>query len=111
MTIANLCLIAYCTNACDLFERSGFQVLCGRDIGPHFERASVVPHAIAVYRGAYLLRPTDSGVNSTRALRHAFADVPVPKLVDPVPSDREQEILGDCGVNISDGGVSGLVSF
>jgi arsenate reductase (thioredoxin) len=89
-----------CTNMCALFERSGFQVLCGEKYGRISDVLPVVPHAIVVrVDGAcHSADELRSEFHAVQALRRAFADIPVLMLVDHVPSDREQEILKDNGV-------------
>ena len=61
----------------------------------------VVPHAIVVRvdRACHSTDEPRSEFHSVQALRGAFADIPILMLVDHVPSEREQEILKDWGVN------------
>ena len=90
-----------CTNMCALLERSGFQVLCGEKYGRIADVLPVVPHAIVVrVDGAYHSADEPrSEFHAVQALRRALSDIPILMLVDHVPSDREQEILKDWGVN------------
>ena len=89
-----------CINMCALFERSGFQVLCGDKYGRTQETLPVVPDAVIVRvdgnRLAGSIRPEFRAVE---ALRSALAEVPMLVVGDRNPSEDEQQILNNCSTS------------
>ena len=86
-----------CTNMCALFERSGFQVLCGEKYGRTPESLPIVPDVVIVRvdgnRQAGAVRPEFRAV---QVLRSAVGKVPILMVADRIPSEDEQQILKDC---------------
>jgi arsenate reductase (thioredoxin) len=89
-----------CINMCALFERSGFQVLCGDKYGRTPETLPIRPDAVIVRvdgnRHAGSVRPEFRAV---QALRSALAEVPMLVVGDRSPSEDEKQILKNCSTS------------
>jgi protein-tyrosine-phosphatase len=88
-----------CRNMCTLFERSGFQVVCGEKYGRAVEERHILPDGIVVrVDGAHQsndeLRPEFRAVQALQADR---PEIPILVLVDHRPSDLEQVAMNNCG--------------
>jgi arsenate reductase len=86
-----------CTNMCALFERSGFQVLCGEKYGRTPESLPIVPDAVIVrVDGTRQVGDVRPEFRAVQALRSAVGKVPILLVADRIPSEDEQQILRDC---------------
>ena len=89
-----------CMNMCALFERSGFQVVCGDKYGRAPELWPVMPHAVIVRvdgpRPILGVRPE---FRTVEALRSALAKIPMLVVGDRIPSGEEQKILNNCAAS------------
>ena len=90
-----------CTRMCALFERSGFQVICGEEYGRAPDLLPVTPHGIIVRVDGSsdspdVVRPAFQAV---KAFRVSLAGIPILMLGDRVPSERERSVLEECDVN------------